>query len=185
MMPNEEESMTAPSGPSAMAAPGAAPQSRSMPMGVVRTPLRLDPMTNIERMYALDEAWNARDWDTYDYFHDHDDVVVYWPGRTDTPTLGGPAHTSESQKFCAAFPDNKVLHPYPVLFGDGDFTCFVTHFTGTFTAPFETPDATVIQPTGKSFDVLFSTTARWRDGKIVEEWLFFDNGSFLQQIGLA
>ena len=29
----------------------------------VGSPLRLSPVTNIERMYALDEAWNARDWE--------------------------------------------------------------------------------------------------------------------------
>jgi SnoaL-like polyketide cyclase len=68
-----------------------------------------------------------------------------------------------------AFPDNEVHHPYYILFGEGDFTCFVTHFTGTFTAPLEMPDGTVIQPTGKPFDVLYSTAARWRDDKIIEE----------------
>ncbi len=47
------------------------------------------------------------------------------------------------------------------------------------------PDGTVIQPTGQPFDVIFSTTARWRDGKIVEEYLFYDNGTFLRQVGLA
>ena len=58
-------------------------------------------------------------------------------------------------------------------------------FTGTFTGPLELPDGTVIEPTGKSFEVDFSTIARWRDGKIVEEYLKYDNGSFMQQIGLA
>jgi hypothetical protein len=53
-------------------------------------------------------------------------------------------------------------------------------FTGTFTGPLELPDGTVIEPTGKSFEVVF-----WRDGKIVEEYLKYDNGSFMQQIGLA
>ena len=24
------------------------------------------PVTDLERMYALDEAWDARDWDTFD-----------------------------------------------------------------------------------------------------------------------
>jgi hypothetical protein len=47
----------------------------------VGSPLRIAPVTNAERMYALDEAWNARDWDTFDTYHDHDDVVVYWPER--------------------------------------------------------------------------------------------------------
>ena len=34
-----------------------------------------------------------------------------------------------------AFPDNKVKHPYDILFGDGDFTAFVTQMTGTATEP--------------------------------------------------
>jgi hypothetical protein len=37
------------------------------------------------------------------------------------------------------------------------------------------------RPAGRPFDVLYSTTARWRDGKIVEEYLFYDNGAFLSQ----
>ena len=97
----------------------------------------------------------------------------------------GPDHRAESIKFCAAFPDNRVHHPYHILFSEGDFTCFVTRFTGTFAEPLELPDGAVIQPTGKSFDVIFSTTARWRKGKIVEEYLLYDNGTILSQVGLA
>jgi len=48
----------------------------------------------------------------------------------------------------------------------------------------ELPDGTVIQPTGKSFDVFFSTTARWHMGKIVEEYNFYDSATFMKQIGL-
>jgi hypothetical protein len=75
--------------------------------------------------------------------------------------------------------------PLPLPVRRGRLHLFVTHFTGTFTAPLEMPDGTVIQPTGQPFDVIFSTTARWRDGKIVEEYLFYDNGTFLRQVGLA
>jgi hypothetical protein len=39
------------------------------------------------------------------------------------------------------------------LFGEGDFTCFVTRFTGTFAAPLRQPDGTVIEPTGEAFNV--------------------------------
>ena len=74
---------------------------------------------------------------------------------------------------------------HSLLFGDDDCTCFVTRFTGTFTGPLELPDGTVIQPTGKSFDVFFSTTARWHMGKIVEEYLFYDSATFMKQIGLG
>ena len=43
----------------------------------------------------------------------------------------------------------------------------------------------VIQPTGKAFDVLYSTTGKWRGGRLIEEYLFYDNGTFLLQVGLA
>jgi hypothetical protein len=33
----------------------------------------------------------------------------------------GRDHRAESIRFCAAFPDNKVKHPYDILFGDGEF----------------------------------------------------------------
>lgn len=150
-----------------------------------RTVIREAPVTNAERMYALDEAWNARDWDTFDFFHDPGDSVIYWPDRQDSPTHGGPDHRDDPTWFCTAFPDNRVHHPYHILFGEGDFTCFVTRFTGTFTVPLEMPDGTVVQPTGKAFDVIFSTTAHWRNGKIVEGYLLYDTGTFLRQGGLV
>jgi hypothetical protein len=141
--------------------------------------------TNAERMQKLDDAWNARDWETFDAYHDGDSVVVYWPGQ-DNPTDGGHDHRAEAKRFCNAFPDNRVHNqPYDVLLGDGDYTCFVTRFTGTFTALLELPDGNTIEPTGKAFDVLYSTTARWKDRKIVEEYLFYDDGTVLKHIGLA
>jgi hypothetical protein len=101
--------------------------------------LRLAPVTNLERMYALDEAWNARDWDTFDAYHEQSDVVVYWPGREGTPTQGGRDHRAESIRFCAAFPDNKVKHPYDILFGDGEFTAFVTRRDGKIVEEYLNP----------------------------------------------
>jgi ketosteroid isomerase-like protein len=69
--------------------------------------------------------------------------------------------------------------------GDGGVSCFVTRFTGTFTQPWKLPDGTTVEPTGRSFDVLYSTAARWKDGRIVEEYLFWDSATFRSQVGLA
>jgi len=140
---------------------------------------------NAKRMQQIDDAWNGRDWETFDRLH-HPDCVVYWPGREDQPTRGGQAHREEAIAFCDAFPDNRVKNqPYDILFGEDEFTCFVTRFTGTFTAPFRQPDGSVIQPTGKAFDVLYSTAGKWRDGRLVEEFLFYDSATFMRQVGLA
>jgi hypothetical protein len=51
--------------------------------------------------------------------------------------------------------------------------------------PPKQPDRTTIQPTGKPFDVLYSTAARRKDGKIVEEYLFHDHCTCLTHIGPA
>ena len=47
------------------------------------------------------------------------------------------------------------------------------------------PDGTEISPSGKSFDVDFCTIARWDNGQIVEENLFYDLVTFMKQIGLS
>ena len=46
-------------------------------------------------------------------------------------------------------------------------------------------DGEEIAPTGKSFDVDFCTVARWDNGEIVEENLFYDLVTFMAQIGLS
>jgi hypothetical protein len=140
---------------------------------------------NAKHMRQLDNAWNARDWDAFDSFHDPE-CTVYWSGREASPTHGGPDHRAEAIATRDTFPDNKVKNqPYDVLFGEGDFTCFVTRFTGTFTAPLKLANGNDFQPTGKAFDLLYSTSAKWRAGRIIEEYLFYDNVTFLGQVGLA
>jgi len=38
--------------------------------------------------------------------------------------------------------------------------------------------------TNKRFELEFCTVARWKNGEIVEEKLFYDQVSFLKQIGV-
>ena len=139
---------------------------------------------NMELMQTLDDAWNAQDLTTFEKRH-RDDVVVTWPGKP--PTHGIKAHDQEALEFFRAFPDQKLDNrPYRVFFASGDWTCSIARFRGTFTGPMKGPDGREIQPTGRKFDVEFCTVARWNEeGQIVEENLFYDLVSFMQQIGLA
>ena len=50
--------------------------------------------------------------------------------------------------------------------------------------PWTAPDGKVHPPTGKTFELEFCTVARWKNGEIVEEDLFYDQVSFLRQIGV-
>ena len=56
---------------------------------------------------------------------------------------------------------------------------------GTFSEPMVIADGSVIEPTGKSYRIMMATIGRWENGVMAEEWLFWDNLSFMQQIGLA
>ena len=47
------------------------------------------------------------------------------------------------------------------------------------------PDGKDIPPTGKSFEVDFCTVARWVNGEILEENLFYDVVGMMRQLGLG
>jgi ketosteroid isomerase-like protein len=126
---------------------------------------------NMELMQTLDDAWNAQDLNTFTQRH-KPDVVVRWPGQP--PTHGIDNHRAEAIGFFKTFPDQH-----------GDWTCSIARFTGTMKGPMQGPDGKEIPPTGKSFDVEFCTVARWDNGQIVEENLFYDLMTFMRQIGLT
>jgi ketosteroid isomerase-like protein len=86
---------------------------------------------NKELMKTLDNAWNSQDWETFSERH-ADNVAVFWPGQAD-PTRGVQNHREESIDFFKMFPENHLANdPYKILFAEGDYTCSVADFTGTF-----------------------------------------------------
>lgn len=139
---------------------------------------------HLRRMRAVDDALMRNDLETFSNLHAKD-TIVHWPGRPE-PTRGRDAHRDELQYFKNAFPDMRVQNdPYPVGFTSGDLMCFVSRLTGTFKGPMPGPDGKLIQPNGRKFDIPFSTIARWKDGEIAEEWLFYDQYDMMVQLGLV
>jgi hypothetical protein len=55
---------------------------------------------------------------------------------------------------------------------------------GTFSKPM-TIGGKTIQPTGKSFELPMATIGHWKDGVMDEEWLFWDNQTYMKQLGLT
>jgi hypothetical protein len=90
------------------------------------------------------------------------------------------------QQMIHTFPDVHVHNArYPTQFGSGDWSTVITRATGTFTGEMKLPDGKVIAPTGKAFDVTFSTTAKWEGDELIEEFVFLDSTLQAQQIGVA
>jgi ketosteroid isomerase-like protein len=119
-------------------------------------------------------------WDQLDRSHARD-VVVHWPDGHQTRGLD--VHTGDLKKMFVYAPDTRIVE-HPVKFGSGDWTCVTGTMQGTFTAPMPAPDGRTIAPTGKAFTLPMCTVGRWRDGKMAEEWLYWDNQAFLNQLGL-
>jgi len=138
---------------------------------------------NKELMKTLDKAWNSQDWETFSERH-ADNVAVFWPGQVD-PTRGVQNHREESIEFFKMFPDNHLANdPYKILFAEGDYTCSVADFTGTFKGAMKGLDGKIIQPTNKKFHLEFCTIAYWQDRKILEERLYYDQVGMLKKIGV-
>lgn len=137
---------------------------------------------NMRLMQTLDDAWNSQDWDVFSERH-AENVAVFWPGQAD-PTVGLHNHRTEAIEFFKIFPDNHLVNnPYKIFFAKGDYTCSVADFTGTFKGPMKGADGKMIQPTNKKFHIEFCTVAHWKDGKILEERLFYDLVGMLKQVG--
>ena len=131
-----------------------------------------------------DDAFNSRDFAAMKAVH-HPDMIAHILGSAE-PIKGQSAHAAMMKAMFRTFPDIHVHNdPYPTQFGSGDWITVITRATGTFTGEMKLPDGKVIAPTGKAFDLDFSTTARWEGDELIEEHVFLDPALRSQQIGLA
>jgi hypothetical protein len=140
------------------------------------------------RLLALmkkgDDAFNARDFETLDVIH-HPEMVAHITGSAE-PVYGRAAHAAAMRQILGIFPDTHVhCDPYPIQFGGGDWITVVTNVTGTFTGEMTLPDATVIPPTGKAFDVALAQTSKWEGDRLIIISAFWDAAEQARQLGLA
>jgi len=140
---------------------------------------------NLAKFDDLDfRVYTGQQWQDLHKSHTKD-VVVHWPdGHT---TKGIEKHIEDLKYMWTFAPDNRIKE-HPVRFGtaDGQWTAVTGWLEGTFTKPMVLPDGKTIQPTGKAYRIPMATIGHWnKDGIMFEEFLFWDNGEFMKQIGLA
>ena len=110
------------------------------------------------------------------------DIKVNWPDGHFT--LGIDRHIADLKAMFVYAPDTKIkIHP--IRFGSGNMTCVTGVMTGSFTVPMPIGDGKFIQPTGKSFSLPMCTVGIWKDGVMIEEYLFWDNQTYMNQLGLG
>lgn len=137
---------------------------------------------NIQTFDTLDfDVFTHQKWDRLHESHSAD-VVVHWPDGHSTK--GIDTHIKDLQAMFVFAPDTRI-ETHPIKFGRGEWTSVVGIMEGTFSKPMPLGNGKFIQPTGKAFKLTMSTVGHWKNGIMDEEYLFWDNGAFMQQIGLA
>ncbi len=137
---------------------------------------------HLENFDDLDfNVFSGQKWDQLGKSHAQN-VIVHWPdGRT---TTGIDVHIADLKTLFVYAPDTRIRE-HPIRIASGGWTAVTGIFEGTFSKPMPIGDGKTIPPTGKPFKLLMATIGRWGNGVMAEEWLFWDNQTFMKQIGLA
>jgi predicted ester cyclase len=138
--------------------------------------------THLDLFDTLDfDVFTHQKWDQLEHSHAKD-IIVHWPDGHQTQ--GVDVHIADLKAMFVYAPDTRI-EVHPIKLGSGEWTSVVGYMEGTFTRPMPLPDGSSIPPTGKSFKLIMNTVGRWKDGVMTEEYLFWDNQSYMRQLGLA
>jgi hypothetical protein len=138
---------------------------------------------NLAKFDELDyNDFSNQKWENFKNTHTQD-VKVHWPDSHVTEGLD--KHIEDLKYMFTYAPDTRVkVHPMRV--GQGDWTAVYGIMEGTFSKPMKMQDGKIIQPTGKKFKLPMATFAHWtKDGTFDEEYLLWDNQTYMNQLGLG
>ena len=110
------------------------------------------------------------------------DIKVNWPDGHFT--TGIEKHIEDLKAMFVYAPDTRIKQ-HPIRFGSGNYTAVTGIMEGTFTKPMPIGNGQFIQPTGKSFKLPMATIGIWKDGVMIEEYLYWDNQTYMNQLGLG
>ncbi len=127
------------------------------------------------------DVFTNQKWDRLHESHSMD-VVVHWPDGHQTK--GIEKHIEDLKAMFVYAPDTRIQE-HPVKVAQGEWTSVIGIMEGTFTKPMPIGDGKTIAPTGKSFKLIMCTVGHWKNGVMDEEYLFWDNQTYMKQIGLA
>jgi hypothetical protein len=137
---------------------------------------------NIKTFDELDfVVFSNQEWTRLHESHSKD-VKVNWPDGHFT--TGIERHIEDLKAMFVYAPDTNIK-VHPVKFGSGEWTSVIGVMTGTFTKPMQIGEGKFIQPTGKKFSINMCTVGHWKDGVMIEEYLFWDNATYMKQIGIG
>jgi steroid delta-isomerase-like uncharacterized protein len=131
-----------------------------------------DEIRIVQRIF---DAWNSHDPDRYIELLDEQRII-----ESDTlpaPVVGLEASRQFMESIVRAFPD--VHFEIDQLFGDGEFGAIRWTLTGTHRG-----ELMGIPPTNRPVVIHGCTIGRLRQGKALHDWLYWDTGTLLRQLGV-
>ena len=123
-------------------------------------------------------VFSNRDWKRLHESHAKDIIVHFPDGHSE---VGIEQHIKTLDAMFVYAPDTRI-EELPIKIGSGNITAVMGYMLGTFTGPMPIGDGKFIQPTGKSFKLPMATIGIWKDGVMTEEYLFWDNKTYMDQI---
>ena len=138
---------------------------------------------NLAKFDTLDfDVFSNQKWDRLKESHAAD-IIVSWPDGHDTH--GIDRHIADLKAMFVALPDLKITE-HPIRIANGHWTAVTGHMVGTFSKPMPMADGKSVPPTGKKLDLTMATIGHWTDAGVMDhEWLFWDNQTYMKQLGLA
>lgn len=137
---------------------------------------------NIQTFDNLDfDVFTHQKWERLHESHSKD-ITVHWPDGH--ATKGIDVHTQDLKAMFVFAPDTRI-ETHPIKFGKGEWTAVIGVMEGTFSQPMPIGNGKTIAPTGKKYKLTMATLGHWKNGVMDEEYLFWDNGEFMKQIGLG
>ena len=161
---------------------GDSPETQAKMKAIVEGQLTLEK--NLQTFDTLDyTVFSNQEWIRLHESHSVD-IKVNWPDGHFT--TGIDKHIADLSALFVYAPDTRIKQ-HPIRFGDknGEWTCVTGVFEGTFTKPMPIGGGKYIKPTGKAFKLPMCTVGHWKDGVMIEESLFWDNATYMNQIGLG
>jgi SnoaL-like polyketide cyclase len=127
------------------------------------------------------DVFTNQQWDRLKESHAQD-ITVHWPDGHFTK--GIDKHIEDLKYMFTYAPDTRIKE-HPIKISQGEWTSVVGVMEGTFTKPMKLADGREIAPTGKAFKIKMATVSHWKNGTMDEEYLFWDNQTYMNQIGLG
>lgn len=137
---------------------------------------------NLQTFDTLDyTVFSNRDWSRLHESHAKDIIVHFPDGHTEK---GIEQHIKTLGAMFVYAPDTRIKE-HPIRLGSGNITAVMGWMEGTFTQPMPIGNGKFIQPTRKAFRIPMATIGIWKDGIMSEEYLFWDNKAYMDQIMAA